>query len=91
MAGLKQLMDVFLELFLQSPVAFICAALMLFYMLRGMRWHAMYAYALVMGAYMVGQTVGVTEFIGGVIVGVIANEIFRFLRKRLENERKPSS
>lgn len=75
-------------LFLQSPVGFICAVLMLFYILRGMGWHAMYAYALVMGAYMVSQKVGFTEFMSGVIFGVIANEVFRLIREQLERERK---
>lgn len=48
----------------------------------------MYAYALVMGAYMMSQTVGFTEFMSGVIVGVIANEVFRLIRKQLEHEHK---
>lgn len=60
-------------------------------MLRGMGWHAMYAYALITGAYLVSQTVGFTEFIAGVIVGVLANEVFRFSRARLENERRTNS
>ncbi len=46
----------------------------------------MYAYTLTMGAYIVGQTIGVNEFIGGVVVGVIANEIFRFIRVHVERE-----
>lgn len=88
MEGVTQLGGVFVGLLLQSPVGFICAVLMFLYMLRGMRWHAMYAYALVMGAYMMSQTVGFTEFMSGVIVGVIANEVFRLIRKQLEHEHK---
>ncbi len=87
MDGFRQLADLFWGMFAQSPVAFIAAVLMLYFIFKNRFWHAMYSYALLMGAYIVSQTVGISEFIGGVIVGVIANEVFRFLRERLDQEK----
>ena len=81
-------MEALKHIFLDNPVATFIAIVMLAYILRGKHWHAMYAYTLVMGAYVVGKTVGVSEFVAGVLVGVIANEIFRFTRVRVERENK---
>lgn len=89
MEPLHQIAGAFWSLFIQNPIAFICAIIMLIYVLRGMGWHAMYAYALLIGIYAVIETVGISEFIAGVIVGVVANEIFRIFREKLEKERKP--
>lgn len=78
--------DLFLSVFLQNPVMFIAALVVLFFLLKGKTWHAMYVYILVTGAYVVSEAVGFTQFIGGVIVGVIGNELFTFVRSRLKKE-----
>lgn len=91
MQGLHQIGGVLWNLFIQEPLAVICGVIMLIFMLRGMGWHAMYVYALLMGGVIVSKTVGFSEFLAGVIVGVIGNELFRIIRTMLDKERKPGA
>lgn len=86
MENLSDPVSIIKKIIFDNPLAFICAILMIIYIIKGKTWHAMYTYALLCGVYVVSRTVGVSEFIGGVIVGVAANEIFAAIRKRLEAE-----
>lgn len=81
-------MDYVLQYVLVNPVQFITAAAMIYYFYKGKFWHsfmAMFFGVFVYGAYL---QVGATEFISGIVIGIAANELFRFVREKIENERK---
>ncbi len=55
-----------------NPIQFITAIIMLIYLLKGKHWHVLYAQCLLMFSYTAIQTIGLSEFLVGIIVGVMA-------------------
>ena len=79
-------MEEITKLFLQDPLLWIVGIAVLIYMMRGKPWHGMYVLYAYIGVFLVINVVGITEFMAGVIVGVLANEVFRQIRKKLDKE-----
>lgn len=70
----------------ENSIPLLCFVVMLVFIMQGKMWHAMYAYTLVIVGYVVLSKIGITEFLIGVVVGVIANEVFSTIRKQLAKE-----
>jgi hypothetical protein len=79
-------MQQLLDIILRDPFEWFVALVTFFYFMRGKHWHGIYAMYLLLGVYAVAKEVGINQTMAGVILGVFANEIFRFIRLRLEKE-----
>ncbi|ENM5919883.1 hypothetical protein CW613_004063 [Vibrio mimicus] len=77
-----------MNLFLDYPIEFLTAFVVLILMLRGKWFHAMYVLYGVGALVVVVKVVGFDQFLAGIFVGVFANEVFRLIRKQLEKENK---
>lgn len=82
-------MHSFLEFILQKPFEFFVASVTLFYMFRGKHWHGIYVMYLLLGVYVAAKSLGTSQMVAGVILGVFANELFRIIRVRLDRENNP--
>lgn len=79
-------MEQLMAVILRNPFEWLVAIVTFFYFMRGKHWHAIYVMYLLLGMYAVTKEVGFNQTMAGVVLGVFANEIFRLIRRQLDNE-----
>ncbi len=79
-------MQELLNVILRNPFEWFVAVITFLYFMRGKQWHGIYAMYLLLGTYAISKEIGFNQTIAGVILGVFANEIFRFVRSKLDKE-----
>ena len=73
-------------IFFENDIAIVIALSVIYFIYKGMHWHAMYA--LYMPALVIAVFVNLdsNQLLAGVIIGVLSNQVFYYLNHKLKKE-----